>query len=129
VLPNITGGIAADIARLVTDGYPIPIGITAPCCVLAKCRATMITMATVSYLDRFLDPVTEAFTPELARKIVELRADAELQSHVAVLRRKANEGTLTPDEEAEYKDFVEALDVVSIIQGKARQFLAGYQQD
>lgn len=87
------------------------------------------TMATVSYLDRFLDPVAEAFTPELARKIVDLRADAEVQSHVAVLRRKANEGTLTRDEDAEYKDFVEALDVISIIQGKARQFLASYQQD
>ncbi len=86
-------------------------------------------MATVSYLDRFLDPVAEAFTPELARKIVDLRADAEVQSHVAVLRRKANEGTLTRDEDAEYKDFVEALDVISIIQGKARQFLASYQQD
>jgi hypothetical protein len=40
------------------------------------------------------------------------------------LRLKANEGTLTPSEDAEYKDFVEAVDLISIIQTKARRFLA-----
>ena len=81
-------------------------------------------MSTVSYLDRFLEPVTEAFTPALARKLVDLRADPELQAHIDGLRQKANEGILTPEEDAEYKDFVEAVDVISIIQAKARQFLA-----
>ena len=81
-------------------------------------------MSTVSYLDRFLQPVTEAFTPELARVLVDLRADDELQAEVEVLREKANIGTLSPDEEVAYKDFVEAVDVISIIQSKARRFLA-----
>ena len=80
-------------------------------------------MSTASYLDRFLQPVTEAFTPELARRLVDLRADDELQAEIEVLRQKANEGTLNPDEEAAYKDFVEAVDVISIIQSKARRFL------
>ena len=81
-------------------------------------------MSTVSYLDRFLQPVTEAFTPELARVIVGLRADDELQAEVEVLREKANIGALSPDEEMAYKDFVEAVDVISILQSKARRFLA-----
>ena len=81
-------------------------------------------MSTMSYLDRFLQPVTDAFTPEVAHAIVNLRADPELEAHINDLRRKANDGTLTPDEDAEYKDFVEAVDVISIIQSKARQFLA-----
>jgi len=81
-------------------------------------------MSTASYLDRFLEPVTEALTPAAARKIVDLRADPELTTHIDQLRRKAKEGTLTPDEDAQYKDFVEALDVISIIQAKARRFLA-----
>jgi predicted extracellular nuclease len=83
-------------------------------------------MSTVSYLDRFLEPVTEAFTPEFARHLVELRADDELQAEVDVLRQKSNEGTLTPEEEVSYKDFVEAVDVISIIQSKARRFLASH---
>ena len=83
-------------------------------------------MSTVSYLDRFLEPVTESFTPELARSLVDLRADDELQAEIDVLRQKATLGTLSPDEEAAYKDFVEAVDVISIIQSKARRFLANH---
>ncbi len=81
-------------------------------------------MSTISYLNRFLDPVTDSFTPEFARKICDLRADDELQAEIEILRTKANEGTLSPDEDAAYKDFVESLDVISIIQSKARSFLA-----
>jgi hypothetical protein len=84
-------------------------------------------MTTIRYLDRFLDPVTEAFTPEMARTVVNLRADAETQARIEELRLKANEGTLTPDEEAEYKEFVEAVDIISIIQSKARKFLAKHR--
>ncbi|HUG90268.1 MAG TPA: hypothetical protein VML55_05520 [Planctomycetaceae bacterium] len=81
-------------------------------------------MSTTSYLDRLLDPVTEALTPEVARTIVGLRADPELRAEIDELRRKANEGALTAEEDAEYKDFVEAIDVLSIIQAKARRFLS-----
>jgi hypothetical protein len=81
-------------------------------------------MSTTSYLDHFLAAITEAFTPEVARRIVELRADDELQAEIDVLREKENEGTLTPDEEAKSKDFVEAVDWISIVQSKARRFLA-----
>lgn len=78
---------------------------------------------TTSYLDRLLEPMTEALTPEVARKLVSLRADAQMQSRIEELRKKANAGELTVEEEAEYKEFVEALDIVSIIQSKARKFL------
>ena len=81
-------------------------------------------MTTTSFLDRFLEPVTDAFTLEFARRIVDLRVDDELQAEIDILRRKANEGTLSPEQDAAYMDFVEALDVISIIQSKARRFLA-----
>lgn len=83
-------------------------------------------MATIRYLDRLLDPLTEMFTGEVANSALALRADSELEARIAELRSKAHEGTLTPDEDAEYKDFVEAVDVISIIQSKARQFLANH---
>ncbi|MCC6538758.1 MAG: hypothetical protein IT162_14480 [Bryobacterales bacterium] len=78
----------------------------------------------LSYLDRLLDPMTEALTPESAAALVNLRADPEVAARVDELRRKANEGTLTPAEDAEYKEFVEAVDIVSIMQAKARRFLS-----
>lgn len=83
----------------------------------------MNRVATTSYLDRLLDPLTEVFTPEVASAVLRLRADSELEVRVTELRQKANEGTLTPVEDAEYKDFVEAVDLVSILQAKARHFL------
>lgn len=83
-------------------------------------------MSTVSFLDRILEPMTEAFTPELARRLADLRADEKLSAEIHVLRQKANEGTLSPSEEASYKDFVEAVDLISIIQSKARRFLASH---
>ncbi len=81
-------------------------------------------MAAVSYLDRLLEPLTEAFTPKMASVLLELRADAEIEAHIGELRQKANAGVLTPTEGSEYKDFVEAVDLISIMQAKARRFLA-----
>jgi hypothetical protein len=81
-------------------------------------------MATMSYLDRLLEPLTEALTPKLASVVLGLRADPEMEAHIGELRRKTNEGALTPEEDAEYKDFVEAVDLISIMQAKARRFLA-----
>lgn len=72
--------------------------------------------------------MTDVLTPEVARGLAGLRASPELLEDVEELRRKANEGTLTPEEDAAYKEFVEALDVVSIIQSKARQFLSRHGQ-
>jgi hypothetical protein len=71
-----------------------------------------------------LDPVFQLFTPSLARRIIDLRVDEEVEQRVTELRRKANDGTLTPEEDAEYKDFVESVDVVSMLQAKAQRFLA-----
>jgi hypothetical protein len=81
-------------------------------------------MATTSYLDRLLEPLSEAFTPKLASVLLSLRANSEMENHIGELRRKANAGALTPEEDAEYKDFVEAVDLISIMQAKARRFLA-----
>ena len=81
-------------------------------------------MSTITYLDRFLDPMMDAFTPEVARAVIDLRANAELRADIEALREKASAGTLTADEETAYRELVEAIDVISIIQSKARQFLA-----
>ncbi len=80
-------------------------------------------MSTTAYINRFLEPVVDAFTPELAHKIVNLKADPELQARVNELAEKANEGSLTAEEDAEYKSIIQAADLVSIIQSKARRYL------
>jgi hypothetical protein len=84
----------------------------------------ILTVVVLQYLDRLLDPLTDALTPESASALLNLRADAEVEARVNELRRKASEGTLTPAEDSEYKDFIEAVDIVSIMQAKARRFLS-----
>lgn len=81
-------------------------------------------MTTTSYLDRFLDPVAEVLSPEAAQRLVDLKVDDQLKTRIEELGCKANEGTLTPDEDAEYKDYVETGDLIALLQAKARRVLA-----
>ena len=74
-------------------------------------------------LDRILDPVARCLTPDVARQVVELRPDPSAQSRIDELAAKANDGSLTPAERVEYAGYVEAIDVVSILQAKARKML------
>ncbi len=76
-------------------------------------------------LDRLLDPVAECLTPEAARALVELHAGPEIQAQIDELAAKCNEGKLSPIEQAEYRDIVEAIDFISILQAKARKRLRG----
>jgi hypothetical protein len=84
-------------------------------------------MSTTSYLDLYLDPLTEAFSPEVAQRIVNLRASQEVQARAGQLAEKSNLGTLSVEEEAEYKDFVDAVDIIGILQAKARKYLSQQQ--
>ncbi|MCG6155739.1 hypothetical protein [Rubinisphaera margarita] len=81
-------------------------------------------MSTINFLDRFLTPVSDAFTPELAQAVLQIQIDEELQEHVERLAIKASDGTLTTEEDAEYKALIDAADLISILQLKARGFLA-----
>jgi hypothetical protein len=75
-------------------------------------------------LDRVLEPVTHILTPSVAREIVELRADPSVQARLDDLAAKSNQGRLSEAERREYRDYVEALDFVGILQAVARTTLA-----
>jgi|GraSoiStandDraft_4_1057263.scaffolds.fasta_scaffold729678_1 hypothetical protein len=77
-----------------------------------------------NYLDRYFDPVTSVFTPELARKIVELKPAAKDAERIAELGEKADAGSLTDEEKLEYQEFVDAGDFIALLKAKARSFLA-----
>ena len=73
-----------------------------------------------STLDRLLDPVGRCLSENAARKLAGLRADEQAQAHVRSLAEKCNEGTLSPEERAEYEAYVMAGQIVAILQAKAR---------
>lgn len=76
-------------------------------------------MATVSSLDSLLDPVNGCLTPEVARRIVDWHPDEQLRRRIKELGRKADEGTLTPEENAEYREYIDEADVIALLQAKA----------
>ena len=76
-----------------------------------------------SILDRVLEPITDCLTPDVAAKLVALRADAQTQARVDELAEKANEGTLSTEERTEYDRYREAFHFVTILQAKARKLL------
>ena len=82
-----------------------------------------MSTTTASVFDRLLAPVADCLTPEVAGRIAGLRADAATQRRLQELGEKANEGLLSDDERAEYSAYVDAIDLISILQSKARAVL------
>jgi hypothetical protein len=75
-------------------------------------------------LDRLLDPLARCLTPAAARALVRFRADSATQARIAELADKCNEGQLTRPERAEYAAYLRAIDLIAILQSKARRLLA-----
>lgn len=78
----------------------------------------------IAVLDELLEPVTRAFSREVAQALVNVRASEAAQARIAELAEKCNEGLLTPGERAEYESCVQAADLISLLQAKARLWLA-----
>jgi predicted transcriptional regulator len=81
-------------------------------------------MSSTAALDRAFEPFRRCLTPAVARKIVKFRADSELKARVQELADKANDGLLTHSERSEYEGYVRAIDLIAILQAKARRYLA-----
>jgi hypothetical protein len=74
-------------------------------------------------LDRLVEPVVRTLTPEVARALVNLRADPELQARMDTLAQRCNEGQLTPEEREEYETSIRFGNFIAILQAKARALL------
>jgi hypothetical protein len=84
----------------------------------------MSDKSNAAVLDSLFDPVTECFTPEVARRIASLRASPEAQARLDELADKCSEGTLTAEERGVYEAAVRAVNFISVLQAKARAMLA-----
>ena len=71
-------------------------------------------------LSRILDPSKGDIPPDLARYMLELQFTAADQERMAFLSAKAQEGTLTSEEDDELEGYLNVNDFLSIMQSKAR---------
>ncbi|MCA9238074.1 MAG: hypothetical protein KDA44_21520 [Planctomycetales bacterium] len=74
---------------------------------------------------RLIDPVFDLLSQEQAGQIAGFHAEAELQDKIQQLAEKANEGELTPDEQAEYEGYAHANRFLAILQAGLRRRTAG----
>jgi len=74
-------------------------------------------------LDQVIEPFAQCLTPDAARRIVELKADAELQIRIDTLADRANRGELSESEGHEYDRYLSAIHFVNMMQAKARRLL------
>jgi hypothetical protein len=65
-------------------------------------------------------PIFSLLSAEQIRQIAELQGDPALAERVRELAEKANEGELTDVERAEYEAYIEANNVLAIMQAEAR---------
>lgn len=82
-------------------------------------------MATADhFLDRYLDPVADALSPQAAQRILDLEPEAEIIRRVEELGEKSDAGSLTDDERDEYRALADAGTLVALLKAKARRVVA-----
>jgi hypothetical protein len=91
----------------------------------ARYNQDMSVPPVTDLLDRLLDPLGRSLTPDAARQLADLRADPASQRRMDDLAERCNEGSLTPEERAEYEAYVTAATLIAVLQSKARAVLSG----
>ena len=87
----------------------------------------MKTSSDATALERLLRPLTRSMTAELARALVNLRADQETQTRYDKLAEKRAEGRLTESELEELEALVRANTMLGLLKAEAHSVLAQSQ--
>ena len=66
-------------------------------------------------VEQLIGPLGACLSPDVARRIVDLRADAKLQARVDELADKANFGTISDEERCEYEKYVSFASFVTML--------------
>ena len=77
----------------------------------------------ITNLARLLEPVGRCLTPEVAKALMNLRADPAVQSRIDELADKCTEGALSAVEQSEYETYMHAIDFIAVLQAQARSLL------
>ncbi len=92
-------------------------------------NSRMKSMKDVAILDQLISRLAECLTPESARRLLALKADPKIQTHVDHLASRHSQGLLSPEEEAEYGQYVSYNTFVAILKSKVRQLLPGFKPE
>ncbi len=65
-------------------------------------------------------PIFALLTLDQTRRLAALQGDPTLEERLVELADKANEGELSAEERAEYEDYIEANNLLTVLQAEAR---------
>jgi hypothetical protein len=85
----------------------------------------MTTATEAAIWGRVLDVRRDDLTPEAAAFLLKLDFRESDHARLHELAGKAQDGSLTPDERAEYQDYVRVGHLLALMQSKARVALRG----
>jgi len=83
----------------------------------------MENCSTAVSVDRIPDSLGDSLSAEVARRIVELRADPDIQLRIEELAERSGGGSLAAAECAEYGGYLEGADILSLIKLKTYRYL------
>lgn len=83
--------------------------------------ANMKPTNTTPALVRIVDSPCECLSPETARRILRLKADRKLRDRVDDRASCSAEGTITPEEQAEYRKCISDGTFVAILKSRSRR--------
>jgi hypothetical protein len=104
--------------------FVVRYGITAKGFAHSEKTMSPVQQTSTNVLSQLLEPVGQMMPVEFARALAALKAAPEVQARIDELAEKCTEGLLTEAERSEYDAYVDAIDVISILQAKARSVLA-----
>lgn len=78
-------------------------------------------MNATNALDQLFSPSAGWLTPQAAQRLVDWKIDDRLRQRVEELGRKANLGTLTEEEDTQYRAYLDDAELISLMQAKARR--------
>jgi len=81
----------------------------------------MTRNTSAAILNRLIGPDKDDLSPEAARSLLRLDFPESDHAQVAELPTKAQDGTLTGDEDEELTEYIRVADLLAIIQSKARR--------
>lgn len=74
-------------------------------------------------IDDLLEPLSLCLDAESAQRLIAFRIERPVQARIETLGQRANEGSLSPSERAEYEALINASDFIAILKLKARRRL------
>jgi len=81
-------------------------------------------MVSLDTTDRFLALDAGQFTTPMAQALLSFSVTEEVKQRASELAEKMNFGTITTEERAEYLRLIELDELLSLVQMKAKSFLA-----